>query len=177
MRRFALPLAFFLAASSSPLRADEPTANADPGAAGSTAEPTPTPTTAPTPTPSTPSTSTASAQGAEAGVLDTAMQAAIEAIVERRLEERLAEKKSAGFFDDEKLPVSLSWRGDFFTKFLVRNNQSGGCVSYGNPSPEGDNFSGDNGICSELGLTVVGRVSDRVEAGARRRRGSSSLLP
>ncbi len=103
--------------------------------------------------------------------LDPAMQAAIEAIVEKRLEERLderlEEKKSQGFFDSMPVPVSLTWRGDFFTKMLIRNNQSGGCVSYGNPSPEGDNFSGDNGICSELGLTVTGRVSDRVEAGAR----------
>ncbi len=95
------------------------------------------------------------------------MQAAIEAIVEQKLKIALEEKKAEGFFDDAKLPVSLSWRGDFFTKMLIRNNQSGGCVSYGNPSPEGDNFSGDNGICSELGLTVTGRVSDRVEAGAR----------
>jgi hypothetical protein len=102
-----------------------------------------------------------------ATVLSDEMRAAIEAVLDQRLDERLAERKSSGYFDDDKTPVSLSWRGDFFTKFLVRNNQSGGCVSYGNPAPEGDNFSGDNGICSELGLTVVGRVSDRVEAGAR----------
>ncbi len=99
--------------------------------------------------------------------IDPAMQAAIEAIVEQKLQQKLDEKKAEGFFDDPKLPITLSWRGDFFTKMLIRNNQSGGCVSYGNPSPEGDNFSGDNGICSELGLTVTGRVSDRVEAGAR----------
>ena len=99
--------------------------------------------------------------------LDPAMEAAITELVNKRLEERLAEKKTAGFFDDTPLPVSLAWRGDFFTKLMVRNNQSGGCVSYGNPSPEGDNFSGDNGICSELGLTVTGRVSERVEVGAR----------
>ncbi|MDP2339367.1 MAG: hypothetical protein Q8O67_00300 [Deltaproteobacteria bacterium] len=99
--------------------------------------------------------------------LDPAMQAAIEELVNKKLEERLQEKKAAGFFDDAPLPVSLTWRGDFFTKLMVRNNQSGGCVSYGNPAPEGDNFSGDNGICSELGLTLTGRVSDRVEVGAR----------
>jgi hypothetical protein len=99
--------------------------------------------------------------------LDPAMLAAIEAIVEQKLQQKLDEKKAEGFFEDPKLPVTLSWRGDFFTKMLIRNNQSGGCVSYGNPAPEGDNFSGDNGICSELGLTVTGRVSDRVEAGAR----------
>lgn len=99
--------------------------------------------------------------------LDPALEAAINAVVDKRLEERLQEKKEQGFFDDAPLPVSLAWRGDFFTKLMVRNNQSGGCVSYGNPAPEGDNFSGDNGICSELGLTVTGRVSDRVEVGAR----------
>jgi hypothetical protein len=106
-------------------------------------------------------------QSALPATLDPAMQAAIEALVEAKLEQRLAEKKGEGFFDDAPIPVSLSWRGDFFTKMLIRNNQSGGCVSYGNPAPEGDNFSGDNGICSELGLTIIGRVSDRVEAGAR----------
>ena len=99
--------------------------------------------------------------------LDPALQAAIEELVNKKLEERLQERKEAGFFDDAPLPVSLTWRGDFFTKLLIRNNQSGGCVSYGNPAPEGDNFSGDNGICSELGLTLTGRVSDRVEVGAR----------
>jgi hypothetical protein len=143
--------------------------------AGSVAEPTPpsAPPTSSSPAPPTePSFDPAAAPAATAAVggaaaLDPALQAAIEAMVERKLEEKLNEKKSSGFFDDERVPVSLSWRGDFFTKFLVRNNQSGGCVSYGNPSPEGDNFSGDNGVCSELGLTVIGRVSDRVEAGAR----------
>jgi hypothetical protein len=110
---------------------------------------------------------TSTASPAPPPSLDPATQAAIEALVDARLEERLAEKKSQGFFDDVPLPLSLSWRGDFFTKMLIRNNQSGGCVSYGNPAPEGDNFSGDNGICSELGLTLTGRVSDRVEAGAR----------
>jgi hypothetical protein len=133
-----------------------------------------TPTTATTTATTTASTPTAEAaptvDDAPAllpATLDPAMRAAIEALVDKKLEERLDEKKSQGFFDSTPIPLSLSWRGDFFTKMLVRNNQSGGCVSYGNPSPEGDNFSGDNGICSELGLTVTGRVSDRVEAGAR----------
>ncbi len=116
---------------------------------------------------------------AAAPVIDDAMRAEIERIVDARLkaatDEKLDEKVQEKV--DEKMaslpsaepppPLSLTWKGDFFTKLLLRNNTSGGCVSYGNPAVEGDNFSGDNGICSELGLTLVGRVSDRVEAGAR----------
>jgi hypothetical protein len=148
--RLILPLAILLTASAG--RADDPAAAAPP-------PPEAPPTTTETPPEAAPAVLPAT--------LDPAMQAAIEALVDKKLEERLDEKKGQGFFDSAPLPVSLTWRGDFFTKMLVRNNQSGGCVSYGNPSPEGDNFSGDNGICSELGLTVTGRVSDRVEAGAR----------
>jgi hypothetical protein len=140
MRRFALSLVaalvVALATSSPPSRADEP--------APTTTSEAPAPTTPP----GTEAETTDGAPTTTPPALDPAFTAAIEAMVERKLEEKLAEKKSAGFFDDERQPVSLSWRGDFFTKFLVRNNQSGGCVSYGNPSPEGDNFSGDNGICS-----------------------------
>lgn len=118
-------------------------------------------------------------EDAAAPALDPALAAEVERLVNARLDEvlherldekideKLAEAKDNGFFDQAPVPVSLSWRGDFFTKVLIRNNQSGGCVSYGNPAPEGDNFSGDNGFCSELGLTVVGRVSDFAEAGAR----------
>lgn len=112
----------------------------------------------------------------EAGAaLDPALRAEIDRIVEQKLEERLEERmaerleeaRESGFFEPDQLPVKFEWRGDFFTKVLVRNNQSGGCVTYGNPAPGGDNFSGDNGFCSELGLTAIGRVSDFVEAGAR----------
>jgi hypothetical protein len=97
-----------------------------------------------------------------------AQDQALDQKIDEKIEEKIEEKKAQGAFASEPPPpVSLSWKGDFFTKLLLRNNTSGGCVSYGNPAPEGDNFSGDNGICSELGLTVTGRVSDRVEAGAR----------
>ncbi|MFZ9889633.1 MAG: hypothetical protein ACO3JL_19230, partial [Myxococcota bacterium] len=106
-----------------------------------------------------------------APVLDDALRAEIDRMVERKLEARLREKfdeaQANGLFGATPPPVKFEWRGDFFTKVLTRNNQSGGCVSYGNPAPEGDNFSGDNGFCSELGLTAIGRVSDYVEAGAR----------
>ena len=115
--------------------------------------------------------------------LDPATEAAIERIVQARVDEALSHQERFGSIIEERMralaesgvfqigtdevPVTLRLRGDFFTKFLVRNNASGGCVTYGNPAPEGDNFSGDNGICSELGLTIVGKVSDKVEAGAR----------
>lgn len=95
------------------------------------------------------------------------VEAALAARLEQRIDERFAAARDSGYFSPELPPASLTWRGDFFTKMLVRNNQSGGCVTYGNPAPEGDNFSGDNGLCSELGLTVTGRVSDFAEAGAR----------
>jgi hypothetical protein len=118
--------------------------------------------------------------------IDPVLSAEIERIVEAKLKERLKEQaaaaqdqalddkiqqkvdeKAAQFQPAPPPAVSFTWKGDFYTKLLLRNNTSGGCVSYGNPSPEGDNFSGDNGLCSELGLTAIGRVSDRVEAGAR----------
>jgi hypothetical protein len=107
--------------------------------------------------------------------MDPATREWLEALVEKRVQERLdegveeklEEAQDSGMFGVELPEVRFEWRGDFFTKMLVRNNQSGGCVTYGNPAPEGDNFSGDNGICSELGLTARGIVSDYVEAGAR----------
>lgn len=53
-----------------------------------------------------------------------------------------------------------------YTKWLYRNNDRGGLLGYGNPFwPE--NLSGDNGVGSELELSVRGRVSDAVEAYAR----------
>lgn len=111
---------------------------------------------------------------AKAPVIDDALRAEIERIVEDKLKTRLQQrdeeldaKLAAVGAPEAPPPVSITFKGDFFTKLLLRNNTSGGCVSYGNPAPEGDNFSGDNGLCSELGLTIIGRVSDRVEAGAR----------
>jgi hypothetical protein len=102
-------------------------------------------------------------------LVDKRVQERLDAELDKRMEQTLQRKKSQGFFQFEipKTPVKFELRGDFFTKFLNRNNQSGGCVTYGNPAPEGDNFSGDNGICSELSLTLRGWVSDRVEVGAR----------
>lgn len=99
--------------------------------------------------------------------LDALLEERLSEQVDERIDEKLERARDAGYFDQPASPLKLQWRGDFFTKVLIRNNQSGGCVSYGNPAPEGDNFSGDNGFCSELGLTAIGRVSDFAEAGAR----------
>ncbi|MCC7073445.1 MAG: hypothetical protein IT383_19190 [Deltaproteobacteria bacterium] len=99
-------------------------------------------------------------------LVSDALRAEIDRIVDEKLQAKLAELPASAP-PEPPPPVSFTLKGDFFTKVLLRNNTSGGCVSYGNPAPEGDNFAGDNGLCSELGLTLTGRVSDRVEAGAR----------
>jgi hypothetical protein len=41
---------------------------------------------------------------------------------------------------------SIEWKGEFFTKWLYQNDQSNGCLTLGSPHPQGDNFSGNNGI-------------------------------
>ena len=62
---------------------------------------------------------------------------------------------------------SLRWRAETYTKILYQNNQTQGSVTYGTPHPRGDNYAGNNGFASELVLYVDGRVSDKVEVGAR----------
>ena len=62
---------------------------------------------------------------------------------------------------------ALRWRVETYTKILYQNDQSQGSVSMGTPHPKGDNYAGNNGFASELVLYVDGRVSDRVEVGAR----------
>ena len=54
-----------------------------------------------------------------------------------------------------------------YTKFLYQNNDSQGVLTLGNPHPNGDNYSGSNGIGTEGELSLVGRVSPRVSAGMR----------
>lgn len=63
--------------------------------------------------------------------------------------------------------ASLRWRAETYTKLLYQNDQSQGSVTFGTPHPRGDNYAGNNGFASELVLYLDGRVSDRVEAGAR----------
>jgi hypothetical protein len=48
--------------------------------------------------------------------------------------------------------------GSIYTKWLYRNNDQMGVVSYGNPFwPE--SFSGDNGVATEFDWTITGRPS------------------
>lgn len=57
----------------------------------------------------------------------------------------------------------FSLAGDLYNKMLYRNDDSGGCLTYGNPFwPDG--FSGDNGACSAFTLTAKARVSRWVSA-------------
>ncbi|MBN2358325.1 MAG: hypothetical protein JXR83_02670 [Deltaproteobacteria bacterium] len=86
---------------------------------------------------------------------------------QRAYVEQLLDEKLRALPPPQPPEMKLEWKGDTYTKFMFRNNQSNGCVTWGNPHPLGDNFSGENGICSELGLTVNGHVSRAVEVGAR----------
>lgn len=104
------------------------------------------------PTDETPSTAT------DLPPLTEAQQQAVQDIVRQQL---------ANMPSPQPPQMKLSWKGDAYSKFMFRNNQSNGCVTWGNPHPQGDNFSGDNGMCSELGLTVIGQVSRLVQVQAR----------
>ena len=56
--------------------------------------------------------------------------------------------------------------GSVYTKWLYRNNDTQGVLSYGNPFWP-DDIAGDNGVGSEFELNIIGRPSTNVEAGAR----------
>ena len=64
-------------------------------------------------------------------------------------------------------PSVLEIRAEAYMKWLYRNNTTQGCVTYGNPHPRGDNYSGDNGACPEFALTLIGRPSSKIEGGFR----------
>lgn len=64
-------------------------------------------------------------------------------------------------------PAKLTFQAEAFMKWLYRNNTTQGCVTYGNPHPSGDNYSGDNGACPEFALTVTGRPTPQIEGGFR----------
>jgi hypothetical protein len=54
-----------------------------------------------------------------------------------------------------------------YIKWLFRNNAKQGCVTYGNPHPRGDNYTGDNGACPEFSLSLSGQPIENVKAGFR----------
>lgn len=56
--------------------------------------------------------------------------------------------------------------GRLYTKWLYRNNDSQGILSYGNPFWP-DDIAGDNGVGTEFELQLFGKVSSRVQAYAR----------
>jgi hypothetical protein len=82
-----------------------------------------------------------------------------------------SQKFKAGVLGDVPKPeppkLSLKWRAETYTKILYQNDQSQGSVTFGTPHPRGDNYAGNNGFASELVLHLDGRVSDKVEVGAR----------
>src|SRR5262245_40601968 len=61
----------------------------------------------------------------------------------------------------------IEWRAETYFKGLYTNDQSQGSLWLGSPHPQGDNYSGANGIGYELVLYLKSQVSERVEAGAR----------
>ena len=62
--------------------------------------------------------------------------------------------------------ANFDFAGKIYTKWLFRNNDSQGVLSYGNPFWS-DNITGDNGVATEFELMAFGRVSRYVEAGVR----------
>ncbi|MEC8022356.1 MAG: hypothetical protein VX223_00380 [Myxococcota bacterium] len=62
--------------------------------------------------------------------------------------------------------INFNLAGQIYTKWLYRNNDNQGVLSYGNPFWP-DNMAGDNGVSSEFQLLVEGRVGDYVQAGVR----------
>lgn len=82
-------------------------------------------------------------------------------------EVRRVEAKARGPLVRPPEKSTIEVKGEAYTKFLFRNNSSQGCVSYGNPHPRGDNFSGDNGACPELAISMIARPISQIEAGFR----------
>ena len=54
--------------------------------------------------------------------------------------------------------TSYELKGKIYTKWMYKNDASRGCLSLSNPFWS-DNIGGSNGACSELDLTLTGRVS------------------
>ena len=83
------------------------------------------------------------------------------------LREEMMQGGGGGAAAPAAAPSVLEIRAETYMKWLYRNNTSQGCVTYGNPHPRGDNYTGDNGACPEIGLTIIGRPSAKIEGGFR----------
>ena len=64
------------------------------------------------------------------------------------------------------VPSMLELKAEAYIKWLFRNNATQGCVTYGNPHPRGDNYTGDNGACPEVALTLIARPISRAAPGS-----------
>lgn len=64
-------------------------------------------------------------------------------------------------------PSAFEFKAEAYIKWLYRNNATQGCVTYGNPHPRGDNYTGDNGACPEFALSIIARPTAKIEAGFR----------
>ena len=62
--------------------------------------------------------------------------------------------------------INFDLSGGIYTKWLYRNNDTQGTLSYGNPFWP-DSITGDNGVGSEFELLIRGKVGDHVESGVR----------
>jgi hypothetical protein len=84
-----------------------------------------------------------------------------------QIREELSGTPSEGTGSAPAVPSTLELKAEAYIKWLFRNNATQGCVTYGNPHPRGDNYTGDNGACPEFALTLLARPIPRVEAGFR----------
>jgi hypothetical protein len=87
--------------------------------------------------------------------------------LEKMRDELREEAASAAPASAEAAPSKLELRAEAYMKWLYRNDATQGCVTYGNPHPTGDNYSGNNGACPELALTLIGRPIPKLEGGFR----------
>lgn len=62
--------------------------------------------------------------------------------------------------------ANIDLSGKNYTKFMMQNDDSQGCLSLSNPFWV-DNIGGRNGACSEFELNIKARIGTRVTAGAR----------
>ena len=62
--------------------------------------------------------------------------------------------------------ANFELNGKIYTKYMYQNDATTGCLSMSNPFWS-DNIGGHNGACTEFELTIQGRVSKYITAGAR----------